>query len=112
MEGLAVGGGWDGRHRGQGCTKECVLCVLCVLWVLSGWESDCLSQKKLREKRDKRDKGLAEAEIDCQCAGKYCVICVVCVIRVLSGWSVRLKPPKRLNGYTDLVALAAKSFVS
>ena len=34
---------------------------------------------------------------------------VVCVVRFLSGWNVR---PKRLNAYTGLVALAAKSFVS
>jgi hypothetical protein len=34
---------------------------------------------------------------------------VVCVVSALSAWNVRLMRP---NGYTDFVALAAKSFVS
>jgi hypothetical protein len=93
-------------------------------------DSDCQSAKKVRKKRQKRKKGLAEMEIDWRCAGRYCSLSalsalkggrgrklsatrrkigVVCVIRALLGWNVRLKRP---NGYTDFVALAAKSFVS
>jgi hypothetical protein len=92
-----------------------------------GRDSDCQSAKKVRKKRKKRKKGLAEMEIDWRYAGKSCALSalwgararklsatrrrmrVVCVIRALLGWNVRLKRP---NGYTDFVALPAKSFVS
>ena len=95
---------------------------------LVGTDSDCQGVQKSAQSAQKAQKGSGGVEIDCQCAGKYCALSalcalrgagsesyrrrkmrVVCVIRVLSGWNVRLMRP---IGYPDLVAPAAKSFVS
>jgi hypothetical protein len=74
-----------------------------------GTDSDCLSAKKSAQKALEALKGYGGDGNRLPVRRKSCVVCMV---RALSGWNVRLKRPKRLDGYTDFVSLAAKSFVS